>query len=521
MKNICQILLFVFLLLPFHGYSLFQDEKASTEADSTKKKKDLPLVAGRSFEFDLTEGSWISLDVSNDGKLIVFDFLGDIYTLPILGGDALQLTKGLPFDSQPRFSPDGKSIVYVSDESGGENVWTINLEDKKKKQITEGNSNAFQSPDWSPDGNYLIASKLSGSNQHKIWMYHIDGGSGTALITEPNSRRLVEGAFSPDGRYIWFSERKGGWTYNAPLPQYRITKYDRETGEDISQVSRYGSAFRPTPSPDGKWLVYGTRHDDQTGLILKNLKTGDEEWLAYPIQHDDQESRASRDVLPGISFAPDSKSVVVYYGGKIWNVNILTKASQEIPFRVKSSIELGPELDFNYPISDSKEFTIVQIRDVEPSPDGKQIVFVALDEVYTMDMLRKRPAKKLVDLAETQAQPKWSPDGKWISFVTWTPDGGKLYKVAPNGSNLTQLNKEAGVFQNPVWSNDGSKIVLIKGEAEDFRNALQRTAFRGTSDLIWIAANGSNNNFITYTNGRRNPHFIQGSERIYYQVQRD
>lgn len=507
---------FLAILMAFPSWAIHQDDSEQVEADSTKKeeKKDLPLEAGRSFDFDLTEGSWISLDVNSAGDLIVFDFLGDLYTIPMTGGDAKQLTSGFAFDSQPRFSPDGMKVVYISDESGGDNVWVYDLKSEEKKQITKGNDFAFQSPEWSPDGKYLIASKQSGSNLHKIWMYHIDGGSGTPLVEEPKNRRMVEGAFSPDNKSIWYSQRTGQWNYNAALPQYQIGKYDLETGESSVQASRYGSSFRPTPSNDGKWLAYATRHDDQTGLVLRNLTTGDESWLAYPIQHDDQESRASRDPLPGFSFTPDNSAVVISYGGKIWKVMISTKAAEEIPFRVQSTIDLGAELDFDYPIEDAEEFVIVQIRDLAPSPDGTQLAFTALNEVYIKN-LGSGAIRKLVDLDETQAQPVWSPDGKWLAFVTWTPEGGKLYKVLSNGRNLTQLNKEGGVFQSPVWSNDGSKIVVIKGQSQDFRNALQRTAFRGTSDLIWIGSEGSRNNFIAFTERRGNPHFVKGSDRIY------
>lgn len=508
------ILALLVIAVNINSYAQDAPAKKDTTKNNEKKNKNLPLEPGRTFEFDLTEGSWIALDVSPDGETIVFDFLGDLYTLPIAGGNAVQLTEGMQFDSQPRFSPDGKKVIFISDESGGENVWTIELESKEKKQVTKGNSNAYQSPEWAPDGKYMIASKQGGGSLHKIWLYHVDGGSGTALVKQPNQLRMLEGAFSNDPRYIWFSRRNGSWTYNAPMPQYQIAKYDRVTGETITQTSRYGSAFRPTPSSDGKWLVYATRHDSETGLILRDLSTGDESWLAYPIQHDDQESRASRDVLPGFSWTPDNENIIISYGGKIHKIHVSSKSATEIPFRVKSHIELGPELDFDYPISDDAQFTVTQIRDVTPSPDGKQLAFTALNEVYLMDLPAGTP-RKLVKLDETQAEPTWSPNGEWIAFVTWQAAGGKVYKVRPNGRNLTQLNQEDGVFQSPVWNNDGSRIVLIKGNSKDFREALQRTAFRGTSDLIWLSSDGSKNNFIAYTNGRSNPHFVKNSDRIY------
>uniref|UniRef100_UPI004047A1A9 TolB family protein n=1 Tax=Roseivirga sp. TaxID=1964215 RepID=UPI004047A1A9 len=163
MKSTLRATTLVVILALASYYTFAQD--APTQTDSTKtdkkKKKDLPLEAGRTFKFDLTEGSWIALDVSPDGKTVVFDFLGDLYTIPITGGDATQITEGMQFDSQPRFSPNGKKVIFISDESGGENVWTYDFDTQKKNQVTKGNSNNYQSPEWTPDGKYMIASKQS------------------------------------------------------------------------------------------------------------------------------------------------------------------------------------------------------------------------------------------------------------------------------------------------------------------------------------------------------------------------
>ncbi len=508
-KSILSLLNTIMILVLSQGILLAQDG----EKENKKKNGDLPLEAGRAFSFDMNEGSWISLDVSPDGETIVFDFLGDLYTLPISGGEAKQITSGMQFDSQPRFSPDGNKVVFISDESGGEGVWILDLPTDEKKQITKGKSNEYQSPEWSPDGKYVIASKQASGN-HKIWLYHIEGGSGTALVNSPSNLRMTEGAFSPDGRYIWYSQRTGTWNYNAALPQYQIATYDRETGDRTTQASRYGSTFRATPSNDGSMLVYGTRFDEHTGLVLRDLDTGDERWLAYPVQHDDQESRASRDVLPGMSFTPDDKFVVASYGGKIWKVPVDGGDAIEVPFNVKGTIDMGPELDFDYPISDSNEFVVTQIRDAVPSPDGKMLAFTALNKIYTMEYPDGKP-ELLVKLDETMAQPVWSPKGDWIAFVTWNPEGGNVYKVKPNGRSLKKLNSDNGVYQHPVWSNDGKRIVLINGDSEGFRNATQRTAFRGTANIIWISADGGKDNFITYSSGRTNPHFVKGNDRIF------
>ena len=285
------------------GSSPASAQPAGDEDDADDQAEDpgLPLEVDRLVPLDMTEGSWIALDVSPDGETIVFDFLGDLFTVPIAGGDATQLTAGMAFDAQPRFSPDGSRIVYTSDADGGQNVWVMASDGSGPVQISKGASNRAESPEWMPDGDYVVAAmgafRLSGLP--KLKLFHVDGGSGVELISEPDNLKTLGPAVSPDGRYIWYSRRTGDWQYNAQLPQYQLEAYDVETGERYPRSSRYGSALRPTLSPDGRWLVFGTRHDEHTGLVLRDLETGEERWLAYPVQHDDQESRATLDVLAG------------------------------------------------------------------------------------------------------------------------------------------------------------------------------------------------------------------------------
>ena len=490
---------------------------AGVDDDSTKtKNKELPLEAGSTLAFTTDEGSWISLDVSPDGNTLVFDLLGDLYTLPFEGGKAERLTSGMHFDSQPRFSPDGKKIVYVSDYSGGDNLWTIDLENKKTHQITKGKGNQYVSPEWAPDGKYIIASKgETRLGVVKLWMGHVDGGSGKVLIEKPDNLKTVGASFSPDGRYIWHARRQGSWQYNAIFPQYQVAMYDRETGESYTRTSRYGSAFRPVVSPDGKWLVYGSRDEDQTGLRIRDLGSGDEEWLAYPIQRDDKESIADRDVLPGMTFTPDSKEVVVSYGGKIWRVPIDGTDPISVPFEADVELEIGPRVDFDYEISDEAEFTVRQIRDAVPSPDGSRLAFTALDRLYVMDYPDGDP-DRLTEMDLTEAQPVWSPDGNWIAYVTWSEDGGHLHKVRADGRGEPQrLSTQTAIYQQPAWSPDGERIVAVRGPAKAYQDATGPFAAGAATDLTWIPSAGGAAQLIAPTDGRTTPHFTGNAERIY------
>ena len=482
-------------------------------------RPDLSLVSTRSFNLDTDEGTWISLDVSTDGRSIVFDLLGDLYTLPIAGGTATQLTKGMMYDAQPRFSPDGKSVVFTSDRDGGDNVWTINMATGRATQVTKGKSNRYRSPEWTPDGQYIVVSRAPQPiGPSKPWMFHKDGGNGIQLVRDPAPLpngafplSLVGAAFGSDDRYIWFAQRTGAWEYNAGFPQYQLVTVDRQTGRRDTRANLLGGAIRPALSPDGRYLAYGSRYEAQTGLRLRDFESGDERWLAYPIQRDEQESVASLDALPGFSFTPDSKAVILSYGGKIWRVPVDGAAPTAIPFRVQSQVEMGPKLAFNYRVSDSAEFIVRQIRDAVPSPDGKRLAFVAMDKLYLMDYPAGTP-RRVTDTDGTEAQPAWSPDGQSIAWVSWTKSGGQVHRATAAGGRAVQLTQSRAMYSQPVWSPDASRIVVTRSPAQP---ALEEGGFSGAAELVWVPANGGRATLIAPTGGRGGVHFARDTARIY------
>src|SRR5437867_6998819 len=160
-----------------------KDEKKEEKKEEKKdEKKGLQLKSERKIEFSTDEGTWMSLDVSPDGKTIVFELVGDIYTLPIEGGQAKLIAGGMAFDSQPKFSPDGKWIAFLSDREGSENVWIMKPDGTEPKQVSKDPTSEFASPNWTPDGQYILVSKASfGINTFEVWMYHIQGGSGVQI----------------------------------------------------------------------------------------------------------------------------------------------------------------------------------------------------------------------------------------------------------------------------------------------------------------------------------------------------
>ncbi|HMA23823.1 MAG TPA: amidohydrolase family protein [Gemmatimonadaceae bacterium] len=488
----------------------------------------LPLKTARTHTFTTSKGTWISLDVSPDGQTLVFDMLGDLYTMPIGGGKATALTTGLPYDAQPRFSPDGKRIVFVSDRSGGDNLWMMTLDKKDTVQLTKGNDNLYLSPTFTPDGKYVVASKSGGplGGSAKLWMYHVDGGNGVPLLTTaPPTLKTVGAAFGKQSRYIWYAARTGDWQYNAVSPQYQLYVYDRENGKTSQMSTRFGSAFRPALSPDGKYLVYATRFETKTGLRIRDLDTQAEEWLAYPVQRDETESRAPLDAYPGYAFTPDSKAVVVSYGGEIWRVPVDKSTAKKIPFVAEVKLEIGPEVKFANRVDTTSQFTSHQVRDIAPSPDGTKLAFSALDRVYVMDLPSGKPTR--VSANEIgEYGPVWSPDSKSIAWVTWNDQaGGQIMRATWQGRatapTVTQLSKNSGLYSDLAWSPAGDRIVATRAAAREMQEA--GAAFFGpaAADFVWVPATGGAATLIMPAAGLGNAHFTTNPDRIYAYGRRD
>lgn len=512
------VLLLAFFIQSRASFKPF--EKISPAFEDTVKKdtiiyetvKGLPLKPQRRINFTTSEGTWTSLDISPDGRTIVFDMMGDIFTIPVTGGTASVVMKGISFESHPRFSPDGKRLLFISDRSGSENIWYIDFEKKDTVQLTKEKSQDFASATWTPDGEYIVYCK--GRRIQQLHMIHKNGGSG-AQLTDAPTIKTIDPVVSADGRYIYYSRRTGSWNYNAQLPQYELGQYDRENAKTATITSRYGSAFTPAVSKDGKWMVYGSRYEDKTGLILRNLQSGDEKWLAYPVQRDDQESIATMGVLPGMAFTPDSKALLASYGGKIHQIPVDGATPKEIAFTVNLQMELGPKVMFQYPVSDTLKTLATQIRDAVPSPDGKRLAFTVLNRLYVMDYPIGTP-RRLTTNEFTEAQPAWSKDGKSIVFITWAPKGGDLIKVNTTGKAVAQkLNKEPGVYLNPVFNNEGDKIVFERSTREQFKKAVGPGFNMSQDEICWIPSVGGDIKVIDNSRGRSNPHFVKGQDRIY------
>jgi Tol biopolymer transport system component/imidazolonepropionase-like amidohydrolase len=545
-------ILFVSLPLPAFPQDDKKEPEKKDEKKDEKKPEGLPLKPAETIKFTTNEGTWMSLDVSPDGKTIVFDMLGDLYTLPIEGGTAKRIHGGMSFESQPKFSPDGQSIVFLSDRSGAENVWLMKPDGTDAKAVTKDTKAMWVSPSWSEDGNYIIVSKSEQSiGTFHPYMYHKEGGSGVSIGPAPPPlpapgqqgpppppRTNYMGAVaSPDGKFIYTATRTGAFGYNVQFPIWQITRFDRDTGETSRITNAQGSAMRPLISPDGKNMVYATRFETKTALRVRNLETNQERWLINNVTRDDQESRATRDTFPGYDFMPDGKSLIVPINGKIARVDFASGQAINIPFTVNVEAEIGPRIHFDYRVDDSPNVSARLIRYPTVSPDGKRVAFTAFGKLYVMDLPSGTP-KRVTKGEEGEFMPTWSPDGKTIAYVTWTKAGGSINSVSADGGSPKRLTNTAAFYSSPVYSPDGSKIVFITGAVDDqlfadirdeheanspeeamLHNPSSNGEITGSAnstgtDLKYIPANGGAMVHIAPAQGRF-PHFSDDPNRVY------
>ena len=514
------------LSLPLVG----QEKKDEPKKDEAKKadKNELPLEPAGTLEFETDEATWLSLDVAPDGRSLVFELLGDLYTLPIAGGDATRITQGLPFDAQPRMSPDGRSIAFISDRNGSDNLWIAKADGSQPRKLSNETQSAVMSPVWTPDSQYVIVS-VRGARSTELRMFHVNGGSGVAIGAQapaegaapagggaaPPSR--LGAAVSPDGRFIYVAQSTGG-PGAATLPLWQVARVDMQSGDADVITQANGSGLRPIVSPDGKWLVYGTRYETQTGLRIRNLSTGADRWLKWPILRDEQESGGSpsRDTLPGYAFTPDNTAVIVTYGGKIHRVAVADGADTVIPFKARVALDVGPDLEFPYKVPQGPVRARL-IQDPRQSPDGKRIAMSVITKIYVMDAAKGAAPKRLTGGEAWEFKPTWSPDGQWIAYVTWSMDGGHVWKARADGSGPPQqLTQVPAFYTDIIFSPDGARIVGLRGN--EYMRQQTYSEFGGVKiplDLVWLPATGGDVEMVVPARGLGYPHFATDASRIY------
>ena len=482
----------------------------------------LSLVPARTLDLSLHEATWMQPDVSPDGKTILFNLLGDLYAVDAQGGQARPVLTGQAFETAPVYSPDGKSIAFVSDRSGVTNLWVADADGGHPRQLSrEDKLTVFATPAWAPDGSAVYVSRMKHPVlAFELWRFPADGGEGKVIVkAQPNGEdwdnriNALGAVISPDGRYAYYAKKLGHtWTEKAP-PNWSIARRDLKTDVEDVIIQGQGGAMSPALSHDGRVIVYASRWGNQDGLRLRDLATGADRWLTFPIDHDGQEQGYYYGLTPRFTFTADDKALIASVEGKLRRIDVATGAWTPIPFTVEAKIDLGPLTR----VSQVEETGPVRARLIQApsvSPDGKRFAFTALGGLYVQDLKPGSKPAKVKGAPDKAFQPRWSPDGKALVFVTWDPQGGAVWRVPAAGGKAVKLTDDGAFYTEPTFSPDGASVVALKSSQYDRLRRASEAAPDWPTDIVRLPAAGGAQQLVAHTSAARLLAFGADSKRV-------
>ena len=398
----------------------------------------------------VTEGTDMAVAVSPDGKTIVMDLQGLLYSLPIGGGQTKLLTGPLVEASHPEFSPDGGMLAIQSYQGGTFHIWLMKPDGTGMRQLTKGHGDDRE-PRFSPDGKTIaFASDRAFKGSYDIWTVDVASGELKQVTTSENDE--FEPTWSPDGKQIAYVN--GVFVNGAPgvggVQGRTIEAVTLATGATkvvASTGKAPGRLESPSWSKDGKLAyvqLFGMGQFVDASRMMVDGKAI---------------SAKSDDTFPFPAVWMSPTTLVYTANGKILKADLASKTEQVIPFSadIESKRPVYPGKNFGFDSTAVKQVKGVFAPAL--SPDGRKIAFVALNQLYLLEVGKSIPKALTQDTYYKQG-PMWSPDGKVLAYVS--DKGGieniYLLDIASGKETQPAPSKSAQIF--PAWSPDGTMMAF-------------------------------------------------------------
>ncbi|NNE98325.1 MAG: amidohydrolase family protein [Pyrinomonadaceae bacterium] len=398
------------------------------------------------------EGTWISVDVSPDGKKISFDLLGHLYEMPVTGGAATRLTDGTSWNMFPRYSKNGDKLLYTSDAEVSNDLWVLDLASKNASNVSKMKRPVFQGT-WSKDNRHVFGTSLNMRVRFPAYQFNFHG---TKQLILPAGGRTPVNHFNehPDNGLIYYVHNDASLPRSGP----RVKTYDTKTGKFETLIDRPGGAGSIRLSPDGKLLAYVHRDDRKTVLVLHDIATKKETVLSENLDYGRFESRGFYGVYPNLAWHPNGREIVLSYGGKIHAINRINKRDREIPFSAPVERELKDTIRFKVNVPEGR----VNTRSHRWAQKlDNSVLYESLGDLYLKTGNRSR---NLTRSAAHETNPVYHARSRSIYYASWTDRAkGGIYRMQSNGLRAVKLVGSGTQYGSIAVSGNGRNIAFVRG----------------------------------------------------------
>ncbi len=405
---------------------------------------------------------WLrDVEISPDGRVLAFSYKGDIFTVPVTGGQAKRLTTLSSYEKKPVWSPDGKSIAFASDRNGGFDVFVMPSQGGTPVRLTS-NSAAELPMAFTPDGKYVMFSAaiqdpaesamFPSARLTEVYRVPVAGGRVTQVLGTP----ALEIDWLPDGQSFLYEDVKCQEDefrkHHTSSASRDVWKYDAKTGRHTNLTDRPGEDRNPTLSPDGK-----------TVYILSERDGGSFNVYSFPIDNPSAATKLTDFKTHPVRFLSQGADGTLAFA---YNGEIYTKRGNAAPQKVNIDVTVDDE-------NPVERLRVNRAREAAVSPDGKQLAFINRGEVF-VTAVDHPSVKQISNTPEGECDLIWGANDREIIYVSERDGKYNIYKATiareddPNFSNATLVNEER-MFPNdgvertcPNLSPDGKQLAFIE-----------------------------------------------------------